>query len=78
MQKSGDQNSQALDLGNQLQSLDKREISQNLPKNVCLKLYDLMNLITTKEITPDSINSACNCASQIHKIVKLNYEMSRK
>lgn len=52
--------------------------SENLPKNVSLKLYELMNSVVSKDVTPATVNAACQCASEIHKILKFNLELMRQ
>lgn len=51
--------------------------SESLPKSVSMRLFELMAKITEKEITPASVNAACSCASEIHKILKLNLEIKK-
>lgn len=52
--------------------------SESLPKSVSLQLYDLMNRVVETEVTPQTVNAACSCASEIHKILKLNFEMKKQ
>lgn len=52
--------------------------SESLPRNVSMQLYELMLKVTAKEVSPGTVNAACNCASAIHKILKLNHDMKRR
>lgn len=52
-----------------------QETSQNLPKNLCLELYALLKKVTKEEVTPATVSAACNCSSEIHKLLKLNHQM---
>lgn len=51
--------------------------SENLPKNVSMRLYELMTTVVSQEVTPSTVHAACACASEIHKILKLNLDMKR-
>lgn len=45
----------------------------------CLQhLTSLMVSVTEKNITPQTVNAACNCASQIYKIMDLNLKYAEK
>lgn len=54
------------------------ETSKNLPKNVSLKLFELMNKVVSDRVTPQTVDAACKCASEIHKILKFNLEVMRQ
>jgi hypothetical protein len=56
---------------------DEPETSASLSKSLALQLLDLMKKVTAPEVTPSTVNAACLCASEIHKILKLNFEMKR-
>lgn len=56
---------------------DVQVTSENLPKTVSMQLYALMTKVVENEVTPSTVNAACNCAAEIHKILKLNLEMKR-
>ena len=42
-----------------------------------MRLFELMEKVVETEVTPSTVKAACNCASGIHKILKLNLEMKR-
>lgn len=70
---------QPLDSEKQLENSERAtETSSNLSRNVSLELLDLMKRVNGSEVTPESVNAACNCASQIHKILRLNFDMHRQ
>lgn len=77
MLDDGEQDSHSLDSEKPLLTQSEPVNSANLPKNVSLQLWHLMNEITKSEITPATVNAACNCASSIHKFLKLNLELKR-
>jgi hypothetical protein len=52
--------------------------SESLSKDLALQLLGLMKKVTAKKVTSQTVNAACNCASEIHKILKLNFEMKRR
>lgn len=68
---------QQLKSENQSGQPGNQETSDNLPTAVCERLYLLMNEVTKNEITPETVNSACNCANGIASFVKLNLEMAK-
>lgn len=53
------------------------ETSQNLSKNLANELMGLIKKVNEGAVTPETVNASCNAASQIHKILKLNYEIKR-
>ena len=64
-----------LDSKRLLEKQNEQVTSENLPKKLCMQLHSLMIDVTKKEVTPDSVRAACLCASEIHKILKLNHEI---
>lgn len=58
-------------------SQDNPVTSENLPLNVSMQLYRLMTKVVEDEVSPKTVNAACACASEIHKIIKLNLEMRK-
>lgn len=61
----------------QLVKPESPEISENLSKNVAMQLLKLMSEITKDEINTKTVSSACLCASEITKILKLNLEIKK-
>lgn len=51
--------------------------STSLSTNVATQLLHLMQEVTRTEITPSSVNAACNCATQIVQLMKVNIEMKK-
>lgn len=60
-------------------SLDKptQQTSESLSKDVATQLLGLMKNVVKDEISPQTVNSACKCAREIHGILKLNLEMKK-
>lgn len=52
--------------------------SENLPKNVSMQLFGLMKQVVAKEVTPATVNAACSCATEIHRMLKLNLELKKQ
>jgi hypothetical protein len=77
MQKNGAGEIQHLDSGKKLTAQSDPATSENLLKNVSMQLYELMKKVVADEVTPKTVNAACGCASEIHKMLKLNREISR-
>lgn len=46
-------------------------------RSVVKKLEHLMDKVTEKEASPDTVNAACNCAGRIVDILKLHLELER-
>ena len=61
----------------QLAKQESQETSPNLGKNLCLQLMSLIEQVNETEVTPQTVNASCNAAEQIHKMLKLNFEMKR-
>lgn len=72
MPKNGDADNQLSDSEKQLTMQEKQETYENLPVSVSLQLLELMKKVVSKEVNPQTVNAACNCASEIHKILKLS------
>lgn len=72
MPKNGEDNNQLLDSEKQLAMQENQATFENLPTSVSLQLLELMKKVVAKEVTPQTVNAACNCASEIHKILKLS------
>jgi len=77
MPKNGEGAKSVLDSEKKLQKQGELATSENLPKNVCMKLYDLMEKVVDSDVNPKTVNAACSCAAEIYKILKLNHEMTK-
>lgn len=77
MPASGEENNQLLASSQQFLKQKEGETFANLPVSVSLQLLELMKKVVAKEINPQTVNAACNCASEIHKILKLSNEVNK-
>jgi hypothetical protein len=62
----------------QLAKPGSQETSATFSKDLATQLLDLMKRVTKDAVTPDTVNAACNCASEIHKILRLNFAMKKE
>lgn len=46
-------------------------------KKVVTTLQGLMERVTEKNVTPDTVNAACNCASRIVDVLRVHIEAER-
>lgn len=46
-------------------------------KEVVTTLNSLMKRVTEKECSSDTVNAACNCASQITQLLKVHLDVER-
>lgn len=67
-----------LDSEKKLQKQEKPESSVNLSKNLAIKLVKLIDDVTKDEVTPQTVNAACNAASEVTKILRLNFEIKKQ
>jgi hypothetical protein len=67
----------ALDSKKQLQKQDEQETSESLPKSVSLQLLGLMREVVKENVNPHTVSAACKCASEIHKMIKINLELKK-
>lgn len=77
MPANGEKDNQLMDSEKQLLTRENQETFENLPISVSLQLLSLMKKVVSKEVNPQTVNSACNCASEIHKILKLSAELEK-
>ena len=75
MQENIEKEKSPMVLKEQLQKLDELETSENLPKNVSMQLYKLMKQVVSDDVTPSTVRAACQCATEIHRMLKLNMEI---
>lgn len=69
---------------NQVSASDQKSLmqnepvtSENLPKNVSMQLYSLMTQIVRDDVNPKTVQAACACATEIHRMLKLNLEIRK-
>lgn len=72
-----DEKNQGLDSEKQLQKQEKPQTSVGLSKNLSMKLISLIEDVNKCGVTPETVNASCNAAAQIHKLLKLNYDMKK-
>lgn len=65
------------DLEKKSQNQEKDSQSTSLPYTVSMQLVNLMQKVVEDEVSPKTVGAACQCASEIHKILKLNFEMKK-
>ncbi len=65
------------DLEKRSSTLANQETSESLPKSVSLQLLELMQKVVSDEVNPQTVGAACKCASEIHKMLRLNLDMSK-
>lgn len=53
------------------------EKQRNLSMSIAEHLLDLMKGVTKEKVNPRTVNAACQCASELHKLMKLNLEIRR-
>jgi hypothetical protein len=56
----------------------KSEVSEVFDtKEVVTTLNDLMKRVTKEECSADTVNAACNCASQITQLLRVHLDVER-
>lgn len=65
------------DLGQGSQMLEGQVTSESLPKSVSMQLFGLMNKVVATDVNPQTVQAACACATEIHRMLKLNLEIKR-
>lgn len=63
--------------GKQLIKPMNQETSENLPKSVSMQLLNLMKQVVQSDVNPSTVKAACQCAAEIHKMLKLNIELRK-
>ena len=61
-----------------LQNIEQQVTSTNLSQNLAMELMGLIKKVNEDCVTAESVNASCNAAAQIHKILKLNYDMKKE
>lgn len=58
--------------------LQKQQASEVFDtKEVVTTLNKLMNKVTEKDCTAETVNAACNCASQITQLLRVHLDVER-
>lgn len=78
MEKKKDAYTQHLVSENKLQTQENQKTSENYSVLLMKELMRLIKEINKDNITVDSVNASCNAACEIHKILKLNFEMIKE
>lgn len=68
---------QSLDLDKKSLQQESPATSENLPKNVSMQLFDLMKRVVKDDVNPSTVRAACACATEIHRMLKLNLEIKK-
>jgi len=58
-------------------SLQEQGTSVSLSKNLANELMGLIVKVNETGVTPETVNASCNAAAQIHKILRLNFDMKK-
>lgn len=58
-------------------ALQEQETSPSLSKNLATELMGLIVKVNEAGVTPETVNASCNAAAQIHKILRLNFDMKK-
>jgi len=59
------------------QSTEARSQSPRLSRDIAMQLFSLMTKVSEKEITPATVRASCECAKELHKLLKLNFDMRK-
>lgn len=51
--------------------------SETLSKDLAISLMKLIDKVNEGGVTPETVNASCNAASQIYKILRLNFDIKR-
>jgi len=77
MPENTDARAQSLGLEKKSQKPNEPVTSENLPKNVSMQLFKLMNQVVDSDVNPTTVKAACACAQEIHRMLKLNLDIRR-
>jgi len=66
-------------LGSEKKLVNSQEqgTSANLSKGLANELMGLIVKVNEHGVTPATVNASCNAAAQIHKILRLNFDMKK-
>ncbi len=62
----------------QTSEVETHQGSNQLSKNLAMQLMNLIDSVNKDGVTPETVNASCNAASQIYKILRLNFEMKKE
>lgn len=62
-------------MSKEIQTKDESEIFNT--KEVVTTLNKLMNKVTEKDCSAETVNAACNCASQITQLLRVHLDVER-
>ncbi|OFZ54957.1 MAG: hypothetical protein A2428_03020 [Bdellovibrionales bacterium RIFOXYC1_FULL_54_43] len=66
------------EMSKEVQIVSDRRIQETFnTRNVVGKLESLMDKVTAKECTTETVNAACNCAARITDILRVHLEVER-
>lgn len=68
----------SLDSGTNSEAQETQSKSVQLSKDLAMQLMNLIDGVNKEGITPETVNASCNAASQIYKILRLNFDMKRE
>lgn len=80
MQENTDAEIQCSDSEKRLSKQESQQVPQTseiLSQNVGLYLFDMMKTVTKDDVNPTTVNAACKCAEEIHKIMRLNFDIKK-
>lgn len=67
----------ALSTGISQKAVEANEKFQSRSMRFLEKLEGMMDGVTGKQCTPETVNAACNCADKAIQIMRLNFEAHR-
>lgn len=67
----------ALVSGEKSLTSEKPSTSESLSKNLATELMGLIRKVNENGVTAETVNASCNAAAQIHKILRLNFDMKK-
>jgi len=77
MQKQKDASNQLSDCAKPSAKPVVMETSSNLNLDLSKRLLNLFDSVTQGPMDIAKVSAACNCASEIHKLLRLNFDMKR-
>lgn len=80
MRKNGEEETQVSVSEKQLSKPENQVVpstSETLSQSVGLYLYEMMRAVTKDDVNPQTVNAACKCAEEIHKVLRLNFDIKK-